>query len=232
MGSEPIAASAISTAPPSRRAGRKRRPATASASRSTTHVHTEDHPLEYLAFEGVIPRGEYGGGTMIVWDRGRWIPEGDPRAAYKKGHLAFTLEGERLRGRWHLVRTRLKPGQKKEQWLLLKADDAFARPPDAPAIIDEEITSIISGRSNEDLAAEGEVRTDHADRAKAAAGRKTVSPDLTKIPGAKKGILPVSGSPLSPPSSRRRPPDRSGSTRSSSTATGSRPASTAARSSS
>ncbi|HKH32778.1 MAG TPA: DNA polymerase ligase N-terminal domain-containing protein, partial [Beijerinckiaceae bacterium] len=92
-------------------------------------VHTEDHPLEYLTFEGVIPKGEYGGGTMIVWDRGRWIPEGDPRAAYKKGHLAFTLEGRRLHGRWHLVRTRLKPGEKKEQWLLLKSDDAFARPP-------------------------------------------------------------------------------------------------------
>jgi bifunctional non-homologous end joining protein LigD len=54
-------------------------------------VHTEDHPLEYLTFEGVIPQGEYGGGTMIVWDEGRWAPEGDPRAAYKKGHLAFAL---------------------------------------------------------------------------------------------------------------------------------------------
>ena len=56
-------------------------------------VHTEDHPLEYLTFEGVIPQGEYGGGTMIVWDEGRWAPEGDPRAGYKKGHLAFALEG-------------------------------------------------------------------------------------------------------------------------------------------
>jgi bifunctional non-homologous end joining protein LigD len=154
-------------------------------------VHTEDHPLEYLTFEGVIPKGEYGGGTMIVWDRGRWIPEGDPRAGYKKGHLAFTLEGERLHGRWHLVRTRPKPGQKREQWLLLKADDEFARPPEAPAIIDEEITSVISGRSNDDLAREGEVRADHADRAEAAAGREAPAPDLTRIPGARKGILPV-----------------------------------------
>jgi bifunctional non-homologous end joining protein LigD len=76
-------------------------------------VHTEDHPLQYLAFEGAIPKGQYGGGTMIVWDRGRWTPEGDPRAGYAKGHLAFTLDGERLGGRWHLIRT--KPRGGKEQ---------------------------------------------------------------------------------------------------------------------
>src|SRR4051794_5878145 len=92
-------------------------------------VHTEDHPLEYLSFEGVIPKGEYGGGTMIVWDRGRWVPEGDPRAAYAKGRITFALDGERLHGRWHLVRTRQKPGQKREQWLLFKAGDDFARAP-------------------------------------------------------------------------------------------------------
>ena len=69
-------------------------------------VHTEDHPMEYLTFEGVIPKGEYGGGTMIVWDQGRWRPEGDPRKAYAKGHLDFSLEGQRLKGRWHLVRMR------------------------------------------------------------------------------------------------------------------------------
>ena len=67
-------------------------------------VHTEDHPMEYLTFEGVIPKGEYGGGTMIVWDQGRWLPEGDPRKAYAKGHLDFSLDGQRLKGRWHLVR--------------------------------------------------------------------------------------------------------------------------------
>jgi len=153
-------------------------------------VHTEDHPLEYLTFEGVIPKGEYGGGTMIVWDRGRWIPEGDPRAAYKTGHLAFTLEGERLHGRWHLVRTRLKPGEKKEQWLLLKSDDAFARPPGSPDILEEEITSVISGRSNDDLAAEGEVRADHADRAAATKARRKELPEVSGMRGARKGILP------------------------------------------
>src|ERR671911_2928018 len=90
-------------------------------------VHTEDHPLEYLTFEGVIPKGEYGDGTMIVWDQGRWLPQGDVHKGYTKGHLEFTLEGERLKGRWHLVRMRPRPREKKEQWLLLKSDDEFAR---------------------------------------------------------------------------------------------------------
>src|SRR5919107_4610947 len=90
-------------------------------------VHTEDHPIDYIDFEGVIPAGQYGGGTLIVWDQGRWRPDGDPRKAYAKGHLDFTLEGERLKGRWHLVRMRPRPREKKEQWLLIKGDDEYAR---------------------------------------------------------------------------------------------------------
>ena len=62
-------------------------------------VHVEDHPLSYAGFEGVIPKGEYGAGTVIVWDRGKWTPVGDPRAGYKAGKLKFDLEGEKLRGR-------------------------------------------------------------------------------------------------------------------------------------
>ena len=67
-------------------------------------VQTEDHPMDYLEWEGVIPKGEYGGGTMIVWDRGTWTPDFDPHFGLKKGHLEFTLDGSRLKGRWHLVR--------------------------------------------------------------------------------------------------------------------------------
>src|SRR5688572_3617390 len=65
-------------------------------------VHVEDHPLDYAGFEGVIPQGEYGGGTVMVWDRGTWEPEGDddPSTAYKKGKLKFTLHGEKLKGSW------------------------------------------------------------------------------------------------------------------------------------
>src|SRR5690349_8955800 len=68
-------------------------------------VHVEDHPLDYCAFEGVIPKGEYGGGTVLLWDRGTWLPHNpDPEAAYRQGSLKFTLEGEKLHGNWALVR--------------------------------------------------------------------------------------------------------------------------------
>src|SRR5438552_13809196 len=88
-------------------------------------VQTEDHPMQYLEFEGNIPKGEYGGGAMIVWDRGRWTPEGDPHQGLKKGHLTFSLDGERLKGRWHLVRMRPRPGEQEQQWLLSKARDEY-----------------------------------------------------------------------------------------------------------
>src|ERR687890_1049497 len=65
-------------------------------------MRTEDHPLDYGSFEGIIPKGEYGGGTVMLWDQGRWIPDGDPEEGYAKGRLAFRLEGEKLRGAWHL----------------------------------------------------------------------------------------------------------------------------------
>ncbi len=111
-------------------------------------VRTEDHPIEYLNFEGNIPKGEYGAGSMIVWDRGRWEPEGDPQKGLAKGHLAFTLDGTRLKGRWHLVRMRPRSGEKTEPWLLIKSDDAFARDRGDREITDEEATSHISGRTN------------------------------------------------------------------------------------
>jgi bifunctional non-homologous end joining protein LigD len=85
-------------------------------------MRTEDHPLEYADFEGEIPRGEYGGGTVAIWDRGVWKPEGDPHEGLKRGRLTFELVGERLDGRWHLVRTRLSGG-KRESWLLMKGRD-------------------------------------------------------------------------------------------------------------
>ena len=75
-------------------------------------VHVEDHPLEYGGFEGVIPDGEYGAGTVMVWDRGTWTPEFDPEFGYKKGHLKFSLQGEKLKGGWHLVRMARKPRER------------------------------------------------------------------------------------------------------------------------
>jgi bifunctional non-homologous end joining protein LigD len=154
-------------------------------------VHTEDHPIEYLNFEGNIPKGEYGAGSMIVWDRGRWEPEGDPQKGLTKGHLAFTLDGARLKGRWHLVRIRPRSGEKTEPWLLIKSEDAFARQVGAQDITEEEVTSQLSGRTNEELAAAGEVRKDHAARAKVAKSRKASLPDIGKFSGARKGLLPT-----------------------------------------
>src|SRR6516225_12440319 len=153
-------------------------------------VHTEDHPIDYLEFEGNIPRGEYGAGAMIVWDRGHWMPQGDPHKALHKGHLEFALAGQRLNGRWHLVRIRPRPGEKTEPWLLIKAEDEFARAAGDPAIIDEEATSFLSGRTTEELAAQGELRADHASRAKVVRARKAVGPMVEAVRGARKGILP------------------------------------------
>jgi bifunctional non-homologous end joining protein LigD len=154
-------------------------------------VHTEDHPIEYLDFEGNIPSGEYGGGSMIVWDRGRWIPEGDPHKGLAKGHLAFRLDGTRLKGGWHLVRMRPRRGEKTEPWLLIKSEDEFARRPGDPEITDEEVTSRISGRTNQELAAEGELRVDHKARTSVARHRKLILPDIGKLRGARKGLLPT-----------------------------------------
>jgi len=154
-------------------------------------VRTEDHPVEYLNFEGNIPKGEYGGGSMIVWDRGRWIPSEDPHRGLQKGHLAFSLEGQRLEGLWHLVRIKPRSGEKTEPWLLMKADDEFARHPGEAEITDEATTSSLSGRTNAELAAAGEVRVDHAARERIAETRRRLLPDIGKIAGARKKLLPA-----------------------------------------
>jgi bifunctional non-homologous end joining protein LigD len=154
-------------------------------------VRTEDHPIEYLDFEGNIPKGEYGGGSMIVWDQGRWVPEGDPHKGLAKGHLAFRLDGARLNGRWHLVRIRPRRGEKTVPWLLIKSDDKFARKAGDPEITDEEVTSRISGRTNEELAAAATLRADHEQRAATERARRRLLPDPGKVPGARKGLLPT-----------------------------------------
>jgi bifunctional non-homologous end joining protein LigD len=90
-------------------------------------MQVEDHPMEYGSFEGVIPAGEYGGGTVMLWDRGTWSPEvNDVDEALGKGDLKFTLHGKKLRGSWALVRTRGYGGSSKTSWLLIKHRDAFA----------------------------------------------------------------------------------------------------------
>ncbi len=105
----------------------------------------EDHPLEYGNFEGVIPEGEYGGGTVMLWDRGTWTPEvPDVDAALEKGDLKFTLSGKKLRGSWVLVRTKLGyGGSKKPQWLLIKHRDRYVSSED---ILTEKPRSVLTNR--------------------------------------------------------------------------------------
>ena len=115
-------------------------------------VHVEDHPLDYGNFEGAIPKGEYGGGTVMLWDKGTWQPhEDDVDAALKKGKLAFTLYGERLKGNWALVRLRKRSPKDKDNWLLIKEHDEFERKSGKLAT-EREMSSVKSGRSMEEIA--------------------------------------------------------------------------------
>jgi bifunctional non-homologous end joining protein LigD len=116
-------------------------------------VQVEDHPLDYGGFEGVIPAGEYGGGTVMLWDRGTWTPEGDPRAGLAKGKLVFAFHGEKLRGTWHLARMRGKAAGKEDKpnWLLIKGKDDTAQPGLDPD--DGEARSVLSGRTMAEIAA-------------------------------------------------------------------------------
>lgn len=115
-------------------------------------VHVEDHPLAYGDFEGTIPAGEYGGGTVLLWDRGEWEPVGDPAKGYAKGHLEFRLHGEKLSGTWHLVRMHSRPREERENWLLIKSDDGEARRGDQGRFLAEHPLSVKSGRDLPEIA--------------------------------------------------------------------------------
>ena len=154
-------------------------------------MHVEDHPLEYGKFEGTIPQGQYGGGTVMLWDQGTWKPIGDPQTGYKKGHLKFDLYGEKLSGRWALVRTRgSKYGGKAEAWLLIKDRDEAAQRGDAAKIVESAPNSVMSGRSIEEIAA-AQDRQWHSNRsvgdnvkAGAIGGRRKIGTQA-RTPGAK-----------------------------------------------
>ena len=129
-------------------------------------VQVEDHPIEYGGFEGIIPAGQYGGGTVMVWDQGTWEPQPghtDVDAGLRDGNLKFILHGAKLEGKWALIRIKeheRKPGEKKSRWssstkpnwLLIKEHDDHERPPDAPAITESEPNSAVTGRSLEQIA--------------------------------------------------------------------------------
>ncbi len=126
-------------------------------------MQVEDHPLEYGHFEGVIPAGEYGGGTVMVWDTGAWVPESaDVDVALKKGDLKFTLKGKKLRGSWVLVRLRPRGPAEKPSWLLIKHRDQYASDAD---IVGKQPRSVLSKRLLVEIA-----RDDGGDLEKAASG--------------------------------------------------------------
>ena len=141
-------------------------------------VETEDHPLEYASFEGVIPAGAYGAGRVIVWDQGRWIPEKDPQDGYRRGRLEFALEGQKLRGSWVLLRLAGRSQGAKPAWLLIKRHDGEARAgakADLPALRPE---SVRTGRPIEALAqgTEREWPSNRKDKAHAKAEAKATRP--------------------------------------------------------
>ena len=115
-------------------------------------VQVEDHPIAYNKFEGTIPQGEYGGGTVMIWDRGHWQPENDPHKGLAKGHLAFTLEGEKLSGGWHLVRMHRRAGEKRDNWLLIKQHDETERSGRDMDILEEKPLSAVTGRTMDEIA--------------------------------------------------------------------------------
>jgi bifunctional non-homologous end joining protein LigD len=169
-------------------------------------MQTEDHPLEYGGFEGIIPAGEYGGGTVVLWDRGRWEPLEDAHQSYAKGRLKFRLFGDKLQGAWMLVKTRGRdPRDAEKSWLLFKERDEFARAASAYDVIVARPESVSTGRTLEEIAAEKD-RVWHSNRpasvpkkgvpaavARALEKREKAAAtrlDPASLPGARQAALP------------------------------------------
>ena len=152
-------------------------------------MHVEDHPIEYGSFEGIIPAKQYGGGTVLLWDRGTWTPKGDAAAGYAKGQLKFELEGAKLKGGWTLVKTHgSKYGGKSgdKAWLLIKENDAFAQRGADARIVDDAPDSVLSGRSLDDIAKQRE-HVWHSNKSVAANVRAgAVSKTRSRTPTPKK----------------------------------------------
>ncbi|WP_420137024.1 DNA ligase D [Sphingomonas sp.] len=161
-------------------------------------VRTEDHPLAYATFEGTIPKGQYGGGTVMLWDRGIWIPhpEKDPRKTIKEGHLHFTLEGERMKGEWLMIRLKPRGNEKTENWLLRKIQDEYAG--GSGDLVDRALTSVATGRTMTEIAAgKGGKSEWQSDRSSGDAAQATPPPKPVKRKPAKRasGKMP----PFQPP---------------------------------
>lgn len=149
-------------------------------------VEVEDHPVSYGSFEGTIPKGQYGGGTVMLWDEGSWEPIGDPHEGLKKGKLEFLLHGKRLHGEWTLVRMRSREKDKgRNNWLLIKHRDAEARHGNDNQLLAENTTSIVSDRSMEEIAFGDSVWQSHKKAASSASTKKAArrTGSNTSLPG-------------------------------------------------
>ena len=159
-------------------------------------VEVEDHPIAYNKFEGTIPQGEYGGGTVMIWDRGHWQAENDPHKGLAKGHLAFNLDGEKLHGGWHLVRMHRRPDEKRNNWLLIKQRDKDARSAKDKDILEEKALSAVTGRTMDEIAS-GPEKVWRSNKAKTKTRasailpiRKTAKAAGDSLPTAPKAALP------------------------------------------
>ncbi|MCY1011578.1 hypothetical protein OV079_39650 [Nannocystis pusilla] len=172
-------------------------------------VHVEDHPLEYGEFEGTIPQGEYGGGSVVLWDRGRWYPEGDARADYRAGKLKFRFDGHKLQGAYTLVRMHGRRDDDHDNWLLIKEDDEEASD-DGEALVRDRPESVVSGRTVEEIAAGEPAKKSRArpptrrPRTSRATSRREASA-ATSRPSATPPTLRSRRSPGSPRPRRSRP---------------------------
>lgn len=158
-------------------------------------VHVEDHPIEYGEFEGIIPAKQYGAGTVMLWDRGIWIPKEDPAAGYKQGKLKFDLRGEKLQGGWTLVKSRGAKYGGDKAWLLFKEDDEYARTGPEARVVDDRPNSVATQRNLKQIAADaGRVWHSNksvAENIKGSVTKKAkVRIDLARIAGARKTALP------------------------------------------
>jgi bifunctional non-homologous end joining protein LigD len=141
-------------------------------------MQVEDHPVEYGSFEGIIPAGEYGGGTVMLWDKGTWEPIGNSRESYAKGRLKFILHGQKLHGGWVLVRTHggAPLNGQKQRWLLFKERDEEAKPTDKGDVLDNLPASAATGRSLEEIAADSDRVWASNEESKAMPSKRAVKP--------------------------------------------------------
>lgn len=151
-------------------------------------VRTEDHPLSYGSFEGTIPKGQYGGGTVMLWDQGTWEPRDDPHAGLKKGHLAFILHGKRLRGAWDLIR--MRGDEKRENWLLIKGKDAEAGDgPAAEKFLENLSDSVVTKRSMDEIAGGKAAKKSLPRGRKESSGTKSMTQLMKRYPGVQLATL-------------------------------------------